>query len=93
MKNINKKPRRLNYGQNVFIKRNLIQYIAEKPIVKSKMIDVKYDFSSKAIDPAGVKSMRRASVINRSYFPQCATRSYEFTVGESSSVEIANEVS
>ena len=86
-------PNRLHFGQNSFIKKSLIQYIAEKPIVRSKMVEVKYDLESKAIDPAGLKSMRTASVINRSYFPQCATRSYEFTEGKSSSYEMANEIS
>ena len=93
LQNRGNEPEKLHFGQNYFIKKSLIQYIAEKPIVRSKMVEVKYDLESKSVDPAGLKSMRTASVINRSYFPQCATRSYEFTVGESSSFEMANEVS
>ena len=65
-----------------------MQYIAEKPVVRSRMVEVKYDVTSKVVDPENVKGLRMASVINRSSFPQCATRSYEFTVGQTSSYSV-----
>ena len=78
----------LDYEQSSFIKKASIQYIAEKPVSKSRMVEVKYDMTSKEVNPDNIKGLRKGTVINRSYFPQCATRSYEFTLGESSSYSV-----
>ena len=82
----------IDYHQSTFIKTSSVQYIAEKPVASSRMIEVKYDMESKEINPDNIKGLRKASVINRSYFPQCATRSYEFTVGVSSSFSVSTEI-
>ena len=74
-----------DYKQNTFIKQSSLQYIAEKPVASTRMVEVKYDFEAKDVNPDNIKGLRKASVINRSYFPQCATRSYEFSIAESSS--------
>ena len=78
----------VDYKQSSFIKKSSIQYIAEKPVSKSRMVEVKYDMKSREVDAHNIKGLRKGTVINRSYFPQCATRSYEFTLGESSSYSV-----
>lgn len=62
---------------------------AEKPVSHSNTIEIKYDFERKEVDPSKMEGIRTATVINRSYFPQCTTRSYEFSVGESSSFVVS----
>ena len=80
-----------DYKQRMFIKKSSLQYIAEKPVASSRMVEVKYDMDSKEVNPDNIKGLRKASVINRSYFPQCATRSYEFSVAESVSFSFGVE--
>ena len=69
-----------------------VQYVAEKPVSHSRVVEMKYDYESKEIDPSKIEGMRKASVINRSYFPQCATRSYEYATGITHSSSVSNEI-
>ena len=75
-----------------WLRHDSVQYIAEKPVSHTKILEIKYETESKKIEPSEIKGMRKASVINRSYFPQCATRSYEYTTGVSHSHSVGNEI-
>ena len=84
-------PAKVMKGKN-WLRHESVQYVAEKPVLHSRVIEIKYYYESKEIDPSKIEGMRKASVINRSYFPQCATRSYEYATGTSHSHSTANEI-
>ena len=48
-----------------FIKHSEVQYIAEKPVESFSVIEVAYELRSKSINPANIKSLKNAKVINR----------------------------
>ena len=45
----------LDYKQSSFIKQYSIQYIAEKPVSNSRMVEVKYDMKSREVDANKIK--------------------------------------
>ena len=81
----------IDYEQSAFIKKSSVQYVAEKPVAESKMVEIVFDMKSKDVNPDNIKGLRKAHVINRSYFPQCATRSYEYAIGVSSSFSFRHD--